>query len=126
MGTKTSRSNHNQMREIKFRGYLDKKKAFPIMSFDRYTVVAANGEDRSTREGEYNRNRVTIVEYTGLKDKNGKEIYEGDVVDCKCGYCSGTVEIRWNYDISGWTSLPDEMKYCKVIGNIYENKELLK
>lgn len=74
-----------------------------------------------------------IMQYTGLKDKNGKEIYEGDIViaydemtdaickgqivwdECECGFC-----------IKG--SEPTFIGYypeLEVIGNIYENPELL-
>lgn len=72
-------------------------------------------------------NRYTLEQCTGLKDKNGKLIYEGDIVDNGCA-CSFVIfkdcAFRFSYNeqvIGGWVS--DELE---VIGNIHENKELLK
>lgn len=82
--------------------------------------------------------KVQLMQYTGLKDKNGKEIYEGDI----CKYDNGiTNSIPYIFTVH-WDSV--KARFCEanegnktdgsflysdkteVIGNIYEHPELLK
>ena len=80
-------------------------------------------------------NEVELMQYTGLKDKNGKEIYEGDILDVILH--NGEHEnflIQWDEREAGFEAYNrDRSNYilsyiwdeCEVIGNIFENPELM-
>ena len=81
---------------------------------------------------------LILMQYTGLKDKNGKEIYEGDVIKYPeywigdTHFPKGISVIYWDdeeacFDTYTNTSLFDLIKNlkCEVEGNIYDNPELL-
>ncbi len=76
--------------------------------------------------------RFEVMQYTGLKDKNGVEIYEGDIVRCFRDGPSEVVFKKGCFGLETYTSIGnyyytfDEVYgYCEIIGNIYENPELL-
>ena len=71
-----------------------------------------------------------LMQYTGLTDKNGKEIYEGDIINLKFGELNANLVVKWDkymglkYHNGGWTSLVHVETHGEVIGNIFENPEL--
>ncbi len=104
-----------KMREIKFRGWWRDRlgNAFELIEDleDRYIT-------------DLNASHLIIEQYTGLKDKNGQEIYEGDIIQTKFLRCSIKFRNGCFYPFnSGLT--PIEM-LAEVIGSIHENPELLK
>jgi len=136
------------MREIKFR-FWDrfKKEMFAVYNLkgDSATGVLCS-LDLGIEKIPCSIGNGNLMQYTGLKDKNGKEIYEGDIVlfdadytpiEKEAGWLTGLIEwdqsgARFHFIYKGaikdvWYDLVEEQdEPMEVIGNIYENPELEK
>ena len=124
------------MREIKFRAWHKKLGMITpaALRTNGGTVTAIDNDGFGKHYGLDA--GVALMQYTGLKDKNGVEIYEGDILD---GYCSqGRVRLgalEWQQTKLRFYAPPrramndadlfERMSSYEVIGNIWENPELL-
>ena len=127
------------MREIKFRGkhihaFLEPHNTgiwvYGYLCNDHYI----NSEELM---GEMLVDKDSVGQYTGLEDKNGVEIYEGDIVSEKGHYVNSDKlvyqKIQWKENYSCWLRgeyqrlTPKNIKTyeIEVVGNIYDNPELL-
>jgi len=118
------------MREIKFRYiFRDHIGKFHVLPQHIATIGERNDILYNIRHGW---ELVARSEFTGLKDKNGKEIYEGDIVKIHRGYAIPSGVVYWNEDSAGfgvkhhyYDNYVDLDTVETVIGNIWENPELL-
>ena len=125
------------MRELKFRAWDNvDKKVRKVMSLDFYNtrqseVTLSNDGDIYLRFFE----QIELMQYTGLKDKNSVEIYDGDILLGHCVYPECNVfefkligevyySSRGTWDCYSYI-LGGFNEQVEVIGNIYENADLL-
>lgn len=127
------------MRDIKFRAW-DKNKKVMLADYSSlgFTVEIMDG-DFIVRNGEIatelgGKERFSLMQYTGLKDKTGKEIYEGDIVNTfekgratgfgVVVYRDGGFQVYDDRDTMRDANNGHESS-VEVIGNVYENSELI-
>lgn len=100
-------------------------------------VMVGNGDiwiiDEDGVAGEWIvNNDLALMQSTGLTDKNGKEIFEGDIIDSTDGFLTGVVEFRVSLgmfvselvEYNNFERLCNVASSRKIIGNIWEHPEL--
>ncbi len=128
------------MREIKFRAWdKENEKMLEVanISFDKeaygYDLITIDKAKESPMLWTFNRlEDFVLMQYAGLKDKNGVEIFEGDIVKSQDG-TGGLIYkhiVEWNDFYKGFDPMRKDESYfnrrgCEIIGNIYENGDLL-
>lgn len=107
------------------------------ISFDsKFVDICQQGDTERYTEMSVEFDEITLMQSTGLVDKNGKEIFEGDILD----YKGRKALVRWHGSYASfiyrfvdephkrnaeWKPLYLAYMKCEIIGNVYENPELL-
>lgn len=110
------------MRTIKFRAWDKKEKTEKMIYLTQEFLKERQG---NLQDFLYSPDRFIPIEFTGLKDKNGKEIYESDILSVEDHI---NMEVLWDLKLGMWITQSHRklgemlVNYkCEVIGNIYEN-----
>ena len=132
------------MREIKFRAYIKNlgwMLPVSMIDFENETIYVSLDSDEWSNdplEYDFDDNDIEIMQYTGMTDKNGKDIYEGDIVEAWSEGVKARGKIKRRIDGlwlmypawqngTTWSLAPDKDggTTVLVIGNIFENPELM-
>ena len=120
------------MRELEFRAWLkDEKKMIDVKAIDwddKGNVISVNYPEGKSYSG-YGSDNIEFIQYTGLKDKNGVKIFEGDIIriyggEKMFGYYEFD-QVKVIKELEDLVMLSNLDCEVEVIGNIYENTELL-
>ncbi|MEG0285026.1 MAG: YopX family protein [Vagococcus sp.] len=122
------------MREIKFRAWYEEEKEMQSVR-DIYFNKETNEIESLVTKGKNSTyhtdvNTHKLMQYTGLKDKNGVEIYEGDLVQVDDLFPNDPFNVWFRdglFHIGNWNTqgFMNAFDFYEVVGNIYENPELL-
>jgi len=124
------------MREIKFRAWnINDKEMFKVEQITFANNCDEFGASILDKHNDFHKIKdIELMQFTGLKDKNGKEIYEGDILTSNyivswnnklCGFIVKHSNKLLGYPLYETGGLLD-LSLTEILGNIYENPELLK
>ncbi|EAC2364744.1 hypothetical protein N3R55_002642 [Listeria monocytogenes] len=123
------------MRAIGFRAFVKrKKKMLPVtdLCFNETEAVGVSGCGNAKCTlcvDWYSFDDVVLMQYTGLKDKNGKKIFEGDICWEEHNECYGVVKFEEGKFLYVWENIAEDLwevaDDIEICGNIHENPELL-
>ena len=119
----------NNRREIKFRAWLENgKKMVEVCNIAFHNKEITYQEDLCGDFYSEKADNFILMRYTGLKDTKDVDIYEGDIVE----YYGKLYEIKWMFSgfylhdpKGGFIELAECDECCEVVGNIYENPEMI-
>ncbi|EAF6832967.1 YopX family protein [Listeria monocytogenes] len=122
------------MRAIGFRAFVKrKKKMLPVtdLCFNETEAVGVSGCGNAKCTlcvDWYSFDDVVLMQYTGLKDKNGKKIFEGDVGWDEHNECYGVVKFEEGKFLYVWENIAEDLQEVadgiEICGNIHENPDL--
>lgn len=119
------------MREIKFRAWIKEVDEIREVEYINFWKKKISYPHKFCKEYYLNADfdEIELMEYTGLKDMDGKEIYEGDILfeSFREEYFKVVFENgSFRAEADGYSlDLEDYAHICEVVGNIYENAELM-
>lgn len=113
------------MREVKFKAFHKKCGVCRVLSIDfvNSEVCLLIDEDRAN-QAMFKFSEIEFIRYTGLKDKIGKESYEGDILEFKTNNMFNRTVMEWSDTYNSY-SCAMTVGDCEIIGNIYEHPELM-
>ena len=126
------------MKNIKLRAWNKKEKYmdddFCVHADGCVYQEARNKYDTPNQEIEPDYDGLTVIEFTGLKDNNGKEIYHKDLIVNLSRNGKSPHVVEWSDKLGGWVGvygfleylIAQELNEIELVGNIFENKHLIK